>query len=52
MKECEAPESKNTNTLLPKRKQRSRIRLPDRVASVLVMAKTWLAALRLSDEGG
>jgi len=52
MKECEAPESNNTSTLLPKRKQWSRIKLLDRVALVLVMAKTQPAALSRSNEGG
>ena len=52
MKECKAPESNNTNTRLPNNKQKSSIRLPDWVASVLVKAKTRPTALGLSDEDG
>jgi len=52
MKECEAPESNNTNTWSPNNKQKSSIRLLDWATSVLVKAKTRPAALGLSDEDG
>jgi len=45
------PESNNTNTLWPNNKQASYIRLPNRVALVLVMANTLPVALGLSAEG-